>query len=99
MATGGERNAVWRFTATSAPNQTGSNFSASTTGEKIGRKTGGIAGHSKGQPRRKMSSITRSSVANGGTGSASIVFVITVAVPRRANTAPKTLEVTARKRT
>ena len=54
-----------------------------------------IAGHSNGQPSRKIRTSTTTSIATGGSGSASIVSVIQFAVPRRANTAPKMFEVTA----
>ena len=54
-----------------------------------------IAGHSNGQPSRKISTRTSSSITIGGTGSEVIASVIQFAVPRRANTAPKMFEVTA----
>ena len=54
-----------------------------------------IAGHSNGQPSRKISTSTTTSMKTGATGSASSVSVIKLAAPRRANTAPKMLEVTA----
>ena len=65
------------------------------TGEKIGRNTSTMAGHSKGQPSRKIRPSTSTSITNGGSGSATIASVIQFAVPMRANTAPKTFEVTA----
>ncbi len=54
-----------------------------------------IAGHSNGQPSRKISTSTMTSIAIGGSGNASSVSVIQFAVPSRANTAPKMFEVTA----
>ena len=58
-----------------------------------------IAGHSNGQPSRKMRTSTMISISTGENGSASMVSVIQFAVPRRANTAPKMFEVTARNST
>ena len=54
-----------------------------------------IAGHSNGQPSRKIRTSTTISISIGGSGSASSASVIQLAVPRRANTAPKMFEVTA----
>ena len=54
-----------------------------------------IAGHSNGQPSRKISTSTMISISIGGSWNDSSVSVIQLAVPRRANTAPKMLEVTA----
>jgi hypothetical protein len=58
-----------------------------------------IAGHSNGQPSRNKRKITKPSITSGGTGNDTIAFVIQSAVPMRANTAPKMLEVTARSST
>ena len=54
-----------------------------------------IAGHSNGQPSRKMRMITNASITIPGTGNDTIASVTQFAVPMRANTAPKMLEVTA----
>jgi hypothetical protein len=54
-----------------------------------------MAGHSNGQPSRKIRTSTVTSIATGGSGSASIVSVIQLAEPMRANTAPNTFEVAA----
>ena len=58
-----------------------------------------IAGHSKGQPSRKMTTMIKVSIATGGICQASSASVATVAVPSRENTAPNTLPQTARKMT
>ena len=54
-----------------------------------------IAGHSNGQPRRKISTSTMTNISSGGTCSASMVSVSQLAVPSRENTAPKIFDVTA----
>ena len=54
-----------------------------------------IAGHSNGQPSRKIRTSTMTSISIGGSCNDSRVLVIQLAVPSRANTAPKMLEVTA----
>ncbi len=54
-----------------------------------------IAGHSNGQPSRKIRTTITISITIGGSGSPSSVSVIQLAVPSRANTAPKTFEVAA----
>ena len=51
--TGGERNAVWRFSATNRPKKSGSMLNCVSSGRKIGRKMM-ISVHSSGQPRKKM---------------------------------------------
>jgi hypothetical protein len=62
-------------------------------------KTKMIAGHSNGQPSRKIRVMTSSSVTKGGTGRPTSALVITLALPSRAKIAPKTFEATARKST
>src|SRR3989441_665531 len=59
MATGGERNAAWRFTATIVPNRIGSIWKWVSSGMKIGQKMTMISVHSSGQPSRKMISCAR----------------------------------------
>ena len=99
MATGGERNAVWRFTAISVANQSMSIFCAAMIGCMSGTNTRMMAGHSNGQPSRKMTTMMSVSIATGGICQASSALVATVAVPSRENTAPNTLPQTARKMT
>ena len=74
-------------------------FIAAMIGCMSGTKTRMIAGHSKGQPSRKMTTMMMASIATGGICQASSALVATVAVPSRENTAPNTLEATARNRT
>ena len=62
-------------------------------------KTKMMAGHSNGQPSRKIRPITRSRVTKGGTGRAVSALVMTPALPSRAKIAPKTFEATARNST
>src|SRR5207248_10010412 len=70
-------------------------LSASTTGKKIGRNTRMIAGHSKGQPSRNRRMTTKVSMTIGGTGREVMAAGTPAAVRKRANTAPKMLDVTA----
>src|SRR5262245_50882533 len=70
-------------------------LNAATTGYELGRNTNENAVHSNGQPSRKISSSTRGSMTIGGSSNESRELVIQLAVPSRANTAPKMLEVTA----
>ena len=58
-----------------------------------------IAGHSNGQPSRKIRDSTSSSIIDGGSGRESSVSVIHCAEPSRAKTAPNTLDATARNST
>src|SRR5262245_1109196 len=105
MATGGLKNAVCKLTATKAPNQISMSIldmpscSFSTTGRKIGRNTSTMAGHSKGQPKTNIKNIITTSFQMSGSGIATSVLVITVAVPSLVKTAPNTFEETASNRT
>src|SRR6185369_803799 len=54
MATGGERKAVCRLSATSRPKNSGSMLKWASSGMKIGMKITMISVHSSGQPRMKM---------------------------------------------
>src|SRR3989304_738601 len=56
-ATGGDNQAVCRFTATRIPNQVRLNPSSFTIGSMIGRKISTIGTHSSGQARRKITVI------------------------------------------
>ena len=87
------------MTATSTPNQTMSYLSATTTGWKIGRNTRMMAGHSNGQPSRKISAMMMMSITTGATGSDTSSCVTHCAEPKRENTAPKMFEATARNST
>ncbi len=58
-----------------------------------------MAGHSKGQPSRKITTMIKASIAIGGICQAISASVATLAVPSRENTAPNTLPQTARKMT
>src|SRR3954468_6291142 len=59
MATGGERNAVCRFSATRRPKNSGSMLNLASSGMKIGMKITMISVHSSGQPSRKMITCAR----------------------------------------
>src|SRR5436190_9058036 len=59
MATGGERNAVCRLSATSRPKNSGSMLNFASSGMKIGMKITMISVHSSGQPSRKMMTCAR----------------------------------------
>src|SRR3990172_2993539 len=54
---GGDRNEVWRFTATITPKMIGSIWKVFSKGRKIGTKMTMISVHSSGQPRKKMMNI------------------------------------------
>ena len=54
MATGGDRKAVCRLSATSSPKNSGSTPKLSSSGMKMGMKITMISVHSSGQPRMKM---------------------------------------------
>src|SRR4030095_1501894 len=54
MATGGDRNAACRFTATSVANSTGSTLKCASSGMNMGTKMTMISVHSRGHPRRKI---------------------------------------------
>ena len=57
-ATGGESQAVWRFTATRIANHVRLNPKASIRGKIIGTIIITIGTHSKGHPKRKITPIT-----------------------------------------
>src|SRR5262245_18924347 len=99
MATGGERKAVWRFTAMRVANHSMSIFIAEMIGCMRGTKTRMIAGQSNGQPSRKMTTMIKASIATDGISQDRSALVATVAVPNLENTAPNTLPATARKMT
>src|SRR5262245_51799089 len=56
IATGGDRKAAWRLTATMVPKRIGSIWKWLSRGMKIGQKMTMISVHSSGQPSRKMMS-------------------------------------------
>src|SRR5262245_34551197 len=58
-----------------------------------------MAGHSKGQPKTNIKNIITTSFQMSGSGIATSVLVITVAVPSLVKTAPNTFEETASNRT
>ena len=83
----------------SVANHSMSIFIAMMIGCISGTKTRMTAGHSKGQPSRKITTMMRASIATGGICQPSSALVATVAVPSRENTAPNTLPATARNST
>src|SRR5262245_1617117 len=99
MATGGDRNAVCSTTATMQPNHTMSYHRPLATGASRGRRLRTIAGHTNGQYSRNNRVSWHVMVPQADNGAASSVLVIQPSVPSQANTAPKTLEATARNST
>src|SRR4028119_193339 len=65
MATGGDRNDVWMFSAISTPKKIGSMPKLSSSGRKIGTKITTISVHSRGQPSTKMMICVRIRNQNG----------------------------------
>ena len=58
-----------------------------------------IAGHSNGQPSTKMSAITSSSLPRSGSGTCIRALLMRSVAPSLVNTAPNTLDATARNST
>ena len=94
MATGGDRKAACRLTATMVPNSTGSTLKCVSSGTKIGTKITMISVHSSGQPRKKMMSWAMSMNCSGDRSRPSTHCSMICCPPCSANTAENSAEPT-----
>ena len=88
-ATGGDNQAVCRFTATNIANQVKLNPNASTKGKIIGTIIITIGTHSKGHPNRKIAAIIIANITYLFTSKFKRKSVKRDGVPNFENTAPK----------
>src|SRR5262249_17101101 len=99
MATGGDRNAVCRFKATSKPKNSGSILKCGSRGGKIGMKMMMISVHSSGQPKMKMMNCASIMNCTGVISSDSTHFSTSSCPPSKANAAEKMPEPTNNQQT